>query len=60
MDRALTTSPWGLRQDADTTTGPEPKPLRAPVFIHDAVIPWRGETLLLALWREQQGADQEP
>lgn len=37
-------------------TGSERRPRPAPVFIHDAVIPWRGETLLLTILRAQ--ADQ--
>ncbi|WP_424831857.1 hypothetical protein [Ruegeria sp.] len=49
---------WSFSRDAETSTGPEPKPLRAPVFIHDAVIPWRDETLLLKLLRDQ-AADQD-
>ncbi|WP_170755222.1 hypothetical protein [Ruegeria lacuscaerulensis] len=53
MDRALTPPFWAPSQDADTSTSPERKPLRAPVFIHDAVIPWRDETLLLKLLRDQ-------
>jgi len=32
--------------------------MRAPIFIHDAIIPWGAETMLLKLWREQ-AADQE-
>lgn len=52
MDRAITPPLWDFSQDTDTTTGP-PKPMRAPVFIHDAVIPWRDETLLLKLLRDQ-------
>ncbi|WP_170785172.1 hypothetical protein [Ruegeria lacuscaerulensis] len=55
MDRALPPLFWAPKQDAatDSATGPERKPLRAPVFIHDAVIPWRDETLLLKLLRDQ-------
>ncbi|TMV06835.1 hypothetical protein FGK63_11980 [Ruegeria sediminis] len=63
MDRAWTAPPWGLAQDAETATGPPPEPLRAPVFIQDAVTPWGPDTLLLALWRAQQdrgkGGDQD-
>ncbi len=58
MDRALTAPIWALSQDAEASTGPERRPLRAPVFINDAVIPWRDETLLLKLLRDQ-AADQE-
>ncbi len=38
--------------------GPPTKPMRAPVFINDAVIPWRDETLLLKLLRDQ-ATDQD-
>ncbi|NVO56152.1 hypothetical protein HW561_10165 [Rhodobacteraceae bacterium B1Z28] len=58
MDRAIAPPIWALAQDADTTTGPPPKPMRAPVFIHDAVTPWGQETMLLKLWREQ-AVDQD-
>jgi hypothetical protein len=33
------------------TTGGDRALRPGPIFIHDAVIPFRGETLLLALWR---------
>jgi len=39
--------------EAPSTTAPERKPTRAPVFIGDAVIPCQGETLLLKLLRDQ-------
>ena len=58
MDRALPSPFWTITSDTDTTTGPPPKPRRAPVFIHDAVTPWSDETMLLKLLREQ-AADQE-
>ncbi len=58
MDRAITPPLWAFSKDADTTTGPPPKPMRASVFIHDAVIPWRDETLLLKLLRDQ-ATDQD-
>ncbi|WP_170411649.1 hypothetical protein [Ruegeria atlantica] len=58
MDRALPKPFWTLSKDADTATGPEPKPMRAPVFIHDAVTPWGSETMLLKLLREQ-ASDQD-
>ena len=38
---------------------PEPRRARAPVFITDAVTPWRGETLLLSLLRDQARADAD-
>ncbi len=58
MDRVLTPPLWTLSDAAETHTGPAPKPLRAPVFIHDAITPWGTETLLLKLLREQ-AADQD-
>ncbi|MEX0306333.1 MAG: hypothetical protein AB3N12_03000 [Ruegeria sp.] len=59
MDRAITPPFWTLSQESDTATGPPPKPMRAPVFIHDAVIPWRDETLLLKLLRDQVAHQDE-
>lgn len=51
---------WTLTQQVQDKTGPEQKPRRSPVFIQDAVTPWGGETLLLALLRAQQeGTDQD-
>ena len=58
MDRAITPPLWAFTQDTDSATGPQPDPMRAPVFINDAVIPWRDETLLLKLLRDQS-ADQD-
>ncbi|MES0825750.1 hypothetical protein [Ruegeria sp. SCP11] len=58
MDRALIPTLWTFSQDSDAATGPERKPMRAPIFIHDAVTPWGQETLLLKLLREQ-AADQD-
>ncbi len=58
MDRAITPPLWTFSTDSDTATGPPNKPLRAPVFINDAVIPWRDETLLLKLLRDQ-ASDQD-
>ncbi|RLJ99881.1 hypothetical protein [Ruegeria conchae] len=58
MDRAITPPFWGFLTDSDATTGPPTKPMRAPVFINDAVIPWRDETLLLKLLRDQ-ATDQD-
>lgn len=37
--------------DTRATTGPTPARRPGPVFIHDAVTPFAGATLLLALWR---------
>ena len=58
MDHALTPFVWTVSRDAEVTTKPDPQPLRAPVFIHDAVTPWGAETMLLKLLREQ-AADQD-
>jgi len=58
MDRALSPPIWGITQRTDSTTGPPPKPRRAPVFIHDAVTPWGSDTMLLKLLREQ-ATDQD-
>lgn len=58
MDRALTAPIWSFSQEADATPAPERKPMRAPVFINDALTPWGHETLLLKLMRDQ-AADQE-
>ena len=45
---------------ATDTTGGTPRRRSGPVFIQDAVTPWRGETLLLALWRaEKARLDQD-
>lgn len=59
MDRAIAPPLWAFSKDTDTATGPAPKPMRAPVFIHDAVIPWRDETLLLKLLRDQAKDHEE-
>ena len=58
MDRALTPSIWSVPTDAASATGPERKPMRAPVFIQDAVTPLGYETLLLKVLRDQS-ADQD-
>ncbi|MCX8953265.1 hypothetical protein OU790_07440 [Ruegeria sp. NA] len=58
MDHALTPFVWTVSRDAEVMAKPDPKPLRAPVFIHDAVTPWGAETMLLKLLREQ-AADQD-
>ncbi|WP_298934296.1 hypothetical protein [uncultured Ruegeria sp.] len=58
MDRAIPPPLWAFLQDTDAVTGPPPKPMRTPIFIHDAVTPWGPETMLLKLLREQV-ADQD-
>ena len=60
MIRAIHTA-WFLpimREDAPAATGPKPARRSGPVFIHDAVTPWLGETVLLALLRQQAEDDQ--
>ena len=55
MESVLRAPFWALPKTAETsansTTGPAPR-RRAPIFIHDAIIPWQGETLLLAELRK--------
>ena len=53
------TLPAAERDSGAATAGPTPQRYRGPVFIHDAVIPLCGATLLLALMRAQadSGAD---
>ena len=36
-------------QPAQARTGPELKPRPGPIFIGDAVVPWKGSTLLLEI-----------
>ena len=48
---------WTGWLSAKEKTGPEPAPYRPPVLIHDAVLPWRGETLLLTLLRENDPSE---
>lgn len=48
-----------LARDAENATKHKPKPVRAPLFIQDAVTPWGEETLLLALWRLQETPHQD-
>lgn len=49
---------WPAPRRRDTaTTAPERPKRRPPVFIHDAITPWNGETMLLALLRQQAETD---
>jgi hypothetical protein len=59
MDRAITPPLWAFVQDTYAVTGPPPKPMRMPIFIHDAVAPCGPETMLLKLLREQVGDHEE-
>jgi hypothetical protein len=53
MIRTLTFPIWFGRTTAEKTDVSPSKPKPAPVFIHDAVMPWQGETMLLKLLRDQ-------
>lgn len=62
MDHSLHQPFWRVAPSAQARTGPARRPRRAPVFIHDAVTPWRGETMLLSMLRAQaqeQAEDQD-
>ncbi len=62
MESVLKAPFWALPKKTvnavDTTTKP-PARRRAPVFIHDAVIPWQGDTLLLAELRRDADDQDE-
>jgi len=49
--------PRRQRPAAEPLPWPDPIPDRGPVFISDCVIPWRGETLLLAILRRMVERD---
>jgi hypothetical protein len=51
---------WARAAKDSARTAPNRTRHRAPVFIGDAVVPWRGETLLLALLREQALRELDP
>jgi hypothetical protein len=59
MDRTMTQGLWGPFERTKEATGPEPKPRRSSVFIHDAVTPVGDTTLLLALWQHQQAKEDD-
>ncbi len=59
MDITLAGKLPEIRNPHRTATGRRPEPRRAPVFIQDAITPWRGETLLLALMRAQAPEDRD-
>jgi hypothetical protein len=46
-----------IHEQSGIVAQPEPFARRSPVFIHDAITPCLGETLLLKLLREQAKAD---
>ncbi|AHD01825.1 hypothetical protein [Leisingera methylohalidivorans] len=58
MEQILRTPFLTALAEAETGTKPKPKPLRAPLFIQDAVTPWASSTMLLALWRLQETGDR--
>ena len=51
---------WLAGPAPQAKTGPEPKPRRAPVFIHDAVVPWKGSTLLCEMMLRDLEDDEPP
>ncbi|WP_165821481.1 hypothetical protein [Falsiruegeria mediterranea] len=55
----MTQGLWGPFERTKEATGPEPKPRRSSVFIHDAVTPVGDTTLLLALWQHQQAKEDD-
>ncbi|KIC11526.1 hypothetical protein RA19_05660 [Leisingera sp. ANG-M1] len=59
MEQTLRTPFLQPAQDAETRTRPKPKPVRAPLFIQDAVTPWADGTMLLALWRLQEAEERD-
>ncbi|MBO9451855.1 hypothetical protein J7426_16390 [Tropicibacter sp. R16_0] len=59
MDRTMTSGLWGPLERTKEATGPERKPRRSSVFIHDAVTPVGDTTLLLALWQHQQAKEDD-
>ena len=52
---------WLAQSDApaQARTGPEIKPRPGPIFIGDAVVPWKGSTLLLEILREDTDRDED-
>ncbi len=59
MEQTLRTPFLPSLAETETRARPKPKPLRAPLFIQDAVTPWAGSTMLLALWRQQEAEDRD-
>ncbi|MFC3612463.1 hypothetical protein ACFORG_01710 [Lutimaribacter marinistellae] len=60
MERVAKAPFWVLSKPAERTatrTGPPPRK-SAPVFIHDAIMPWQGTTLLYAQMR-REAEDQD-
>ncbi len=48
---------WLAGPQAQATTGPERKPRPGPIFIHDAVLPWNGTTMLCEILKEDAERD---
>ena len=59
MEQTLRTPFLPSLAETETRARPKPKPLRAPLFIQDAVTPWAGSTMLLALWQQQEAEDRD-
>jgi hypothetical protein len=53
--------PWHrlLYDPSQDATRPGPRRRNAPVFIHDAVTPWRDETVLLKMLRDQSATQDD-
>ena len=54
---------WLAGPAPQARTGPARKPRPAPIFIHDAVVPWKGSTVLCEMMlQDLEDADspQEP
>ena len=58
MFAATLSSFWSSPKVQEATRPPKPRRAASPLFIGDAVQPWAGETMLLALLREDQENDQ--
>lgn len=43
---------WLAGPAPQAKTGPDIKPRPAPIFIHDAVVPWKGSTVLCEMMLE--------
>ena len=51
---------WFGKPRTDVATGPERKARPGPIFIHDAVVPIRGSTMLLEILRADEPDDEAP
>ncbi|MCL6282343.1 hypothetical protein M3P21_02280 [Ruegeria sp. 2012CJ41-6] len=59
MDTVWTGRIAPVTSPAKDATGKKPAPHHGAIFIQDAVTPWGGETMLLALLRAQAKKDQD-